>query len=78
MTDVEGGAGKPLLLKIPEAAKELRIGLTKLYELMRDDEIVGIRIGPNATRIPYSEIEAYVARKLAAELAERGLQRGAA
>jgi hypothetical protein len=50
---------RPLLLKIPAAARELSIGHTKLYELQR------IRLGGNATRIPYSELEAYVARKLA-------------
>jgi excisionase family DNA binding protein len=32
--------------------------------MLRDKEIRSIRVGPNATRIPYSELEAYVAGKL--------------
>jgi hypothetical protein len=36
-----------------------------LNMLPRDGEVRPVRLGPNTTRIPYAEIEAYVARKLA-------------
>lgn len=65
---------RPLLLKIPAAARELGIGLTKMYELLRTGQIKRVRLGPNATRIPYAEIEAYIARKLAE--AEQGARAG--
>jgi excisionase family DNA binding protein len=55
---------KPLLLKIPAAAAELQISESKFYGLLRDKKIRSVRLGPNATRIPYSEIEAYIKRLL--------------
>jgi excisionase family DNA binding protein len=58
--------GQVLLLKIPEAAGMLRIGLTKFYELMRDGEITPISVGPHATRIPVSEVERFIAERLTA------------
>jgi excisionase family DNA binding protein len=53
------------LMKIPEAAGELAIGVTKFYELVNAGEIRTIRLGPNAVRVPLTEIEAYIARNLA-------------
>jgi len=63
-----------LLLKIPEAAAELRIGLTKMYELLGSGEIRSIKVGPNATRVPYAQIEAYIARKLADRVSDPATQ----
>ena len=56
---------RPLLLRIPEAAEELRVGRSTMYRLIHDGEIRPVRLGPSTTRIPLAEIEAYVARKLA-------------
>lgn len=56
---------KPLMMRVAAAAEELGISQSKLYELLRNKEIRSIRVGPNATRIPYSELEAYLSRKMA-------------
>ena len=63
---------RPLLLKVPDAAKALSVGLTKMYELINAQEIRSIRVGPNAVRVPVAEIEAYIARKLAETAPEAG------
>jgi excisionase family DNA binding protein len=55
---------RPLLLKVPEACAVLRVSRSQLYILLRNKEIEGITIGPGQRRIPYSECEAYVARKM--------------
>jgi len=62
---------KTMLLKPAEAMTELRISRATLFKLLRPGahgepaEIDSFLIGPNARRIPRTEIEAYVARKLA-------------
>lgn len=60
---------RPLMLKIPDAARELQIGLSKMYELLRTGEIRSVKLGPNATRIPFSELTAYLERKKAEDAA---------
>ena len=52
-----------LLLRREEAAKTLRIGLTKLNEMIQRHELPVIRIG-RATRIPASGVRAWVERQL--------------
>jgi excisionase family DNA binding protein len=59
------GEAKPLMMRIAAAAEELGISQSKMYELIRNNEVRSIHVGPNATRIPYSELEGYVARKIA-------------
>jgi excisionase family DNA binding protein len=56
---------RALLVKIPEAARQLGISKSLLYGLLRAGEIQRIRLGPNATRIAVAELEAFVARKRA-------------
>jgi excisionase family DNA binding protein len=56
--------GRPLLLRIPDAARELQIGVTRLYELLNSGEIRRIKVGANAVRVPVTELDAYIARKL--------------
>jgi excisionase family DNA binding protein len=53
---------KPLMMTNSEAAAELRVSESKLYELKRDGEIRSVQLGPKTIRIPYSEIEAYLDR----------------
>jgi excisionase family DNA binding protein len=50
-----------LLLRPEEAAAELRIGRTKLYELMAAGVIESVRIGA-CRRVPWAAVEDYVAR----------------
>jgi hypothetical protein len=60
-----------MLLKPDEAMSELRVSRATLFKLLRPGpdgeaaEIDSFLIGPNARRIPRTEINAYMARKLA-------------
>lgn len=49
----------PLLIGIPEAAKRLGIGRSKLYELIKAREINLVRIGSRAL-IPMATLNAFV------------------
>jgi excisionase family DNA binding protein len=60
-------AARPLLLKIPQACKMLAVSRTTLFGLLKSGEIRGVMIGPQQRRVPVSECEAYVARKMSAE-----------
>lgn len=53
--------GERLLYRVPEAAKMLGIGESKMWELLARGEIRGVKID-GARRIPREAIEAYVAR----------------
>ena len=50
----------PLLLKPEEAAVVLRLSRTKVYALIRSEELVSVKIG-GARRIPMAALVAYVA-----------------
>jgi excisionase family DNA binding protein len=52
----------PLSLTPDEAAYELRVSRSTLYELLKSGEIGSSLIGPQTRRIQRSEIEAYLAR----------------
>lgn len=56
-------AAHPLLYKPKDAAAEIGIGRTKLFELMASGAIASVRIG-HARRIPRAALEAYVAALL--------------
>jgi excisionase family DNA binding protein len=56
---------RPLLLKVPEACDVLGVSRSQLYLMRRDGQITFVTIGPRQVRVPYSECEAWVARKLA-------------
>ena len=51
-----------LLLTVPEAAKALALGRTKVYELIGAGEIEVIHIG-RAVRVPAEAVTGFVARK---------------
>jgi excisionase family DNA binding protein len=61
----ERDMGEPLLLTYKEAAKKIGVSLSKIYQLLRDGEIRKLELGPQVMRIPVSECEAYVDRKMA-------------
>jgi excisionase family DNA binding protein len=48
-----------LLLSVEEAAAACGIGRTRMYELLRADRIIGIRIG-RRTLVPVTSIEWFV------------------
>ena len=55
-----------LLYTVPEAAAQLGIGRSKLYELLNSGALPTVRIG-RAVRIPASALEAWVARQVEEE-----------
>jgi len=54
------------LLKVEQAAARANLGRTKLYELIKADEIQSVKIG-RSRRIPVEALDEYVARLLAAQ-----------
>jgi excisionase family DNA binding protein len=51
----------PLLYTLPEAAEQLRISRTKLYELLDANEIESVHIG-RSRKIPAAALDIYVSR----------------
>ena len=63
MNDDEQATGqRGLLLRIDDAAQLLAIGRTTLYQLIAAGEIELVHIG-RCARVPFSELERYVARR---------------
>jgi len=65
-THTDGGSGVttfigPLLLTPTQAATDLAIGRTKVFELLRSGELESVRIGSNR-RIPREALQDYVSR----------------
>ncbi|MFT4010886.1 MAG: helix-turn-helix domain-containing protein [Nocardioidaceae bacterium] len=52
----------PLVVDIPEAQTALRCGRTKVYELLDNGELTGVKIGRKRL-VTWSSIEAFVARQ---------------
>ena len=55
------GDGVVILLTVDEAARALRLGRSRMYELLRAGEVSSVKIG-SARRVAVSELEAYAAR----------------
>lgn len=55
------GINLPLLLKVNEAASQVGIGRTKIYELIDAGELQLVHIGRSA-RVPQASVDRYVAR----------------
>jgi len=53
------------LMTVPEAAAYLAIGKSRVWEMIRRDVVRAVRIG-NSTRVPRSELDAYIRRLVAA------------
>ena len=60
----------PSRLTYREAALKLGVSLSSLYRLMNAGEIQSIELGPQVMRIELSELEAFVARKIAEQWAD--------
>jgi excisionase family DNA binding protein len=56
--------GEPLLLTYKEACAKLGVSMTQLYTLMRNKEIRPLELGPQVRRIPMTELDAYLAKKI--------------
>ncbi|MFE7559067.1 helix-turn-helix domain-containing protein [Kitasatospora sp. NPDC057500] len=59
-------APRPVLLKPEEAAEMLRIGRSKLYELLAARELTSIKIG-RSRRIRPADVVAYIERQATAD-----------
>ena len=57
----------PLLLSVEEGAAQLRIGRSRMFELIRLGEVLSVKVG-GSRRIPYDSLQAYV-KKLVTEQA---------
>lgn len=60
-----------ILLTAEEAAKELRIGRTRMYDLIRRREVISIKVD-GIRRVPYAELVSYVKRLVAEQSDETG------
>jgi excisionase family DNA binding protein len=67
----------PLLVGIPEAARLIGLGRSKLYQILNDGEISLIKLGGRSL-ISVDELRSYVADKLAKAAARPGNKGGAA
>ena len=47
---------------VKEACRYLRIGKTKLYELIRDKHIIPVRLGARKTLIQIASLHAHISR----------------
>ena len=59
--DKNEASPQPLLLKVEAVGVMLSVSRSYVYALMRSGELKSVLIGPNQRRIPYTEVEAYVA-----------------
>jgi excisionase family DNA binding protein len=60
-----GPAGS-LALSVEEAAESLRLGRTKLFELMADGQLRSIKVGRRRL-VPVSALEQFIAQRLTDE-----------
>jgi len=54
------------LLKIPEAAAELNVSRSLLYEMLAAGELRAVTVGTRGVRIPATEIDRFVTERLEA------------
>lgn len=50
--------------RVEEVARALRVGRTKVFDLIRAGELVSIKIG-GSRRVPASSVQAYLSRLIA-------------
>jgi excisionase family DNA binding protein len=53
-----------LLLTVEQAARELQIGRTKMFDLIARGEVISVKVH-GQRRVPYEELAAYVKRLVA-------------
>lgn len=51
--------GTPLLLSVEEGAAQLRIGRSRMFELIRQGSVLSVKVG-GSRRIPYESLRSYV------------------
>ena len=61
----------PLLLSVEEAAAQLRIGRSRMFDLIRRGEVLSVKVG-GSRRIPYDSVRAYVAQLVAEQTPAAG------
>jgi excisionase family DNA binding protein len=49
----------PLLLSVEEAAAQIRVGRSRMFELIRRGEVLSVKVG-GSRRVPYDSLRAYV------------------
>jgi excisionase family DNA binding protein len=61
------GDASPLLLSVPEVAKTLRLGRTKIYELIATEGLPVMRFG-RAVRVSVTSLQQWIERREKQEL----------
>jgi excisionase family DNA binding protein len=51
----------PLLLSVEEAAAELRIGRSRMYDLVRSGDVLSVKVG-KSRRVVRDSLKAYIGR----------------
>jgi len=60
--------GPSLLLSVEEAAAELRIGRSRMYDLIKRGEVLSVRVG-GSRRVIRESLKAYINRLVAEQAA---------
>jgi excisionase family DNA binding protein len=61
----------PLLLSVEEAAAQLRIGRSRMFDLIRRGEVLSVKVG-GSRRVPYDSVKAYVDRLVSKQASDSG------
>jgi excisionase family DNA binding protein len=61
----------PLLLSVEEAAAQLRIGRSRMFELIRCGDVLSVKVG-GSRRVPYDSVKAYVDRLVSEQASGSG------
>jgi len=61
----------PLLLSVEEAAALLRIGRSRMFELIRRNEVLSVKVG-GSRRVVYASVQAYVKRLVGEQAPDSG------
>ena len=70
MTETDEAPRPRILLSVEDAAAQLALSRTRLYGLIKNGEIVSVRIG-RLRRVPVESLAAYTARLLAEQSRDR-------
>lgn len=61
----------PLLLSVEEGAAQLRIGRSRMFELIRLGKVLSVKVG-GSRRIPYDSLKAYVDQLVTEQASDAG------
>jgi excisionase family DNA binding protein len=67
----------PLLLSVEEGAAQLRIGRSRMFDLIRRGKVLSVKVG-GSRRIPYDSLKAYVDELVREQGSDAGDDRPAA